>query len=66
MTQALQTTKDTSSKILKSILEELRLLREEVKLLLPQEDLEGYANSEEIKQAYQKAIKKHPPIYGNS
>jgi len=67
MTQLLTTTKEmTSSKVLKSILEELRLLREEIKLLLPQEDLEGYTNSKEIKQAYQKAIKKHPPVYGNS
>lgn len=61
------TTKDmASSKVLKSILEELRLLREEIKLLLPQEDLNGYSNPKEIKQAYQKAIKKHPPVYGNS
>jgi len=55
-----------SSKVLRSILEELRLLREEVKLLLPQEELGDYSNSKEIKKAYQKAIKKHPPIYGNS
>lgn len=55
-----------SSKVLKSILEELRLLREEVKLLLPQEELDDYSNPKEIKKAYQKAIKKHHPIYGNS
>lgn len=67
MTQLLTTIKEIASfKVLKSILEELRLLREEIKLLLPQEDLEGYTNSKEIKQAYQKAIKKHPPVYGNS
>ncbi len=67
MTQSLQaTTKEvTFSKVLKSILEELRLLREEIKLLLPQEDLNGYSNPKQIKQAYQKAIRKYPPTYGN-
>lgn len=49
--------------ILQSILEELRLLREEVGLLLPQEDLEDYDNPERIKRSYQKAIKKYPPDY---
>lgn len=49
--------------ILQSILEELRLLRGKVELLLPQEDLEGYANPERIKRSYQKAIKKYPPDY---
>lgn len=54
------TTTNYPLRILESILEELRLLREEVKLLLPHEDLEDYANPKEIKQAYQNAIKKYP------
>lgn len=51
------------SEILQSILEELRLLREEVELLIPQEDLGGYANPERIKQSYKSAIKKYPPDF---
>ena len=42
------------------ILEELRLLRNEITLLLPQEDLEDYAHPERIRRSFQKAIKKHP------
>lgn len=48
-------------KMLKAILGELRLLRKEVMLLLPQEDLEDYEHPERIKKSYQKAIKKYPP-----
>lgn len=48
-------------KVLQAILEELRLLRKEVMLLLPQEELEKYAHPERIKNSYQKAIKKYPP-----
>ena len=51
----------TSNEIQK-ILEELRLLRQEVRLLLPQEDLEDYADPERIKRSYQKAIKQYPPV----
>lgn len=47
--------------VLKDILEELRLLRNEVMLLLPQEDLEEYAHPERIKNSYKKAIKKYSP-----
>lgn len=50
-----------SEKTLQIILEELRLLRNEVMLLLPQEDLEAYTHPERIKSSYQKAIKKYPP-----
>ena len=57
-----QTTKvKNSEKILRVILEELRLLRNEIMLLLPQEDLEDYAHPERIKNSYRKAIKKYPP-----
>lgn len=48
------------SKIMKAILEELRLLRNEIRLLLPQDDLEDYAHPDRIQRSYQKAIKKHP------
>lgn len=61
-----QTIKDKdiiSSKLLQAILEELRLLRNEMTLLLPQEDLEDYAHKDRIKTSYQKSIKKYPPIW---
>ena len=47
-------------KILETILKELRLLRSEVTLLLPQEELEEYAHPERIRASYQKAVKKYP------
>ena len=49
------------SKILQTILEEIRLLRKEVMILLPQDNLEDYAHPERIQRSFQKAIKKHPP-----
>jgi len=52
-----------SSKILQAILGELRLLRNEMTLLLPQEDLEDYNHKDRILISYQKAIKKYPPIW---
>jgi len=51
-----------SSKTLKIILEELRLLRNEVMLLLPQEDLEDYTHPDRIQRSYQRAVKKYPPV----
>ena len=43
------------------ILDELRLLRQDLSLLLFQEDVDDYTNAEQIKQSYRKAIKKHRP-----
>ena len=51
-----------NSRMFSSILSELRLLRKEVLLLLPQEDLEEYVDENRIKKAYLKALKKYPPI----
>ncbi len=51
-----------SLRIFKVILEELRLLRNEVTLLFPQDDLEDYVNPDRIRRSYQKAIKKYPPV----
>ena len=50
------------SQTLKAILEELRLLRNEVMLLFPQENLKDCAHPDRIKRSYQKAIKKYPPV----
>ncbi len=49
-------------KIIEAIFEELRLLRNEVGLLLPQEELEEYTHPDRIRRSYQKAIKKYPPV----
>jgi len=50
-----------SSEMMQSVLEELRLLRQEVLLLFPQEDLEDYAHPDRIRKSYQKATKEYPP-----
>ena len=52
-----------TSKILQNILEELRLLRNEVTLLLPQDDLGDYAHPERVRRSFQKAVKKYPPVW---
>lgn len=51
-----------SQKTLESILEELRLLRNEVSLFFPQDHLEDYAHPERIARAYQKTTEQYPPI----
>ena len=45
---------------LEKILAEVRLLRKEVGLILPQEDINEYARPDEIKKSYQKAIRNYP------
>lgn len=47
-------------RVLKAILDELRLLRQEISLVLPQEDLKGYAHPARIKRSYQQALKRYP------
>ena len=54
--------KQIPGKLLRSILEEIRLLRYEVMLILPTENLEGYANSKRIKRSYAKALQSYPPV----
>lgn len=55
-------TKMASPRMFKTILEELRLLRNEVALLFPQDDLDDYADPHRIKRSYQKAVRKYPPV----
>lgn len=47
--------------ILNKILEEVRGLRQEVSLFLPQENLEDYSNPKRLKKSYEKALRKFPP-----
>ena len=46
---------------LQKILREVRILRQEVSLFLPQEDLNDFAHPSKIIKSYQKALKKYPP-----
>lgn len=64
MTQIKTQLKTTTqySEILKRILEEIRLLRNEVRLILPSEKLEDYSNSRRLKKSYEKAVKRYPPV----
>ena len=47
---------------LKTVLKEIRLLRQDFWLLFPTEDLKEYKHSERIMNAYHNAIKKYPPL----
>lgn len=51
----------SSQKMLGALLEEIRLLRHELMLLLPSEDLKDYAHPARIKHSYQKALKEYQP-----
>ena len=48
--------------ILPVILKEVRLLRKQVALLLPQENIDEYAHPDRIRRFYDKAIKQFPPV----
>lgn len=52
-------------KMLRAILDEIRLLRNELIALLPSDELEDYAHPRRIKHSYLKAIKKYPPSLPN-
>lgn len=52
-------TNDTNL-ILTEILKELRNLKKEVELIVPQEDLSDYSHPARIKRSHQKALKQYP------
>ena len=45
---------------LKKILEEVKMLRQEVVLFLPHENLEDYDNPKRLKKSYEKALLNFP------
>lgn len=49
-----------SSVLLRSILSEVRSLRNELALILPAEGLKDYAHPTRIRRSYQKALKRYP------
>jgi len=42
------------------ILEEIKKLRQEVSLFMPQENLEDYSNPKRLRKSYEKALRKFP------
>jgi len=61
-TKTLVERKGTAPELLMVILEEIRLLRDELGLLLPQDNLGAYVHPNRIKRSYQRAIKRYPPL----
>ena len=59
--QTLEKITEKNNQLLKSILEELNIMKMKVDSLFPQEDLEGYSHPERIKASYKKALKQYPP-----
>lgn len=52
----------TNDKTIKAIFEELRMLRNQIGLLLPQEKLDEYVHPQKIRSSYQKSMKRYPPV----
>ncbi len=50
------------NQVLNALLKEMRRLRQSIDFILPQEDINDYANPERIKRSYQKALKKYSPV----
>lgn len=48
--------------LINAILRELRLLRTEINLLFPQEDIKEYAHADRVRRSYKKAMKQYPPL----
>jgi hypothetical protein len=55
------TKKQNTTTLLKHIIEELHLLRQELNLIVPREDLSEYAHPKRIKRAYERAMLQYPP-----
>jgi len=49
-----------SSSVSRMLLQEIRMLRHELSLLIPEDRLEDYAHPERIKNSFQNALKKYP------
>ncbi len=47
---------------LQAILEELRLLRTQITLLLPHENLDEYTHPRRIKKSFENALKQYPSV----
>ena len=52
-----------SNEVMKRILQELKLMRSEISLLLPREDISEYSHPSRIQKSYRRALKKFPPVW---
>jgi len=53
--------KNKEKEIAQEILREVKILRREISVLLPSEDLNDYTSPTRLSQSYKKAIKQYPP-----
>jgi hypothetical protein len=53
--------KQASDKLFKKIIEEIKILRREINLIFPLEDIEEYKHPKRIKRSYERAIRKYQP-----
>ena len=51
----------SAPEMFRTLLGEIRRLRQEISLVLPQENLNEYADPRRIKRSYQRALKQYPP-----
>ncbi|MEK7535483.1 MAG: hypothetical protein AAB590_00495 [Patescibacteria group bacterium] len=51
-----------TNKTIESILIELHLLRRELELLVPKEDLKSYSHPKRVLNSYEKALTQYPPV----
>lgn len=49
-----------NQQLLNEVLREMRRLKQEVSVIVPQEDLKSYTHPSRIKKSYQRALKQFP------
>ena len=57
-----QQSDESPAKILAQILHELRLLREQLSLVVPQDTLDEYEDADRLTASYGKALKRYPSV----
>ncbi|MBI4133224.1 hypothetical protein HY478_01270 [Candidatus Uhrbacteria bacterium] len=60
--RALRRSQSAPAEVLNAILEELRLMRGQLALLFPSDDLTDFAHADRITRSYEKAVKEYPPV----
>ncbi|MDZ4299892.1 MAG: hypothetical protein U1A26_03145 [Candidatus Sungbacteria bacterium] len=54
--------KQSNAQMLQSLLREVRLLRSEVTLVLPEDHFEEYEHPKRIRHSLRRALKEYPPV----
>jgi len=62
MLNIISKTKKPKASTMEKILHEVILLRQELKFVLPQDNLSDYKNAVKIKKTYKNALKAYPPL----